>query len=142
MPLLYGEGGKAFKRLQEEIVRHSNDHTIFCWSWPPSTNSEETPGWYGCPAPRPITFRETGDFVPTSAVGKDTPLEFQLTNNGLRISLPLLDGLLDLSKLAVLNAKKANHDSRLCLCLQKTLGGGFVRSPFLNRLLNVPPTMG
>jgi len=29
MPLLYGEGGRAFIRLQEEIIRHSNDHTIF-----------------------------------------------------------------------------------------------------------------
>ncbi|KAK0657828.1 heterokaryon incompatibility protein-domain-containing protein, partial [Cercophora newfieldiana] len=28
MPLLYGEGIKAFRRLQEEIVRRSNDQTI------------------------------------------------------------------------------------------------------------------
>lgn len=36
MPLLYGEGAKAFIRLQEEIIRVSNDHTIFCWTWVPS----------------------------------------------------------------------------------------------------------
>lgn len=29
MPLLYGEGQKAFKRLQEEIIRSSDDETIF-----------------------------------------------------------------------------------------------------------------
>ena len=29
MPLLYGEGFKAFKRLQEEIIRQSDDETIF-----------------------------------------------------------------------------------------------------------------
>jgi hypothetical protein len=29
MPLLYGEGGLAFRRLQEEIVKRSNDLTIF-----------------------------------------------------------------------------------------------------------------
>jgi hypothetical protein len=29
MPLLYGEGWKAFRRLQEEIVKHNNDATIF-----------------------------------------------------------------------------------------------------------------
>ncbi|KAI0098422.1 heterokaryon incompatibility protein-domain-containing protein [Daldinia grandis] len=28
MPLLYGEGTKAFKRLQEEIIRHYEDYTI------------------------------------------------------------------------------------------------------------------
>jgi hypothetical protein len=30
MPLLYGEGSRAFLRLQEEIIRISNDQTIFC----------------------------------------------------------------------------------------------------------------
>ncbi|KAM7211801.1 Heterokaryon incompatibility protein (HET) domain containing protein [Rhypophila decipiens] len=32
MPLLYGEGSKAYIRLQEEIIRNTNDHSIFCWS--------------------------------------------------------------------------------------------------------------
>lgn len=31
MPTLYGEGPRAFIRLQEEILRLSNDHTIFAW---------------------------------------------------------------------------------------------------------------
>ncbi|KAK7917935.1 hypothetical protein PG985_009809 [Apiospora marii] len=35
MPLLYGEGSKAFERLQQEIIKVSNDHTIFCWKWIP-----------------------------------------------------------------------------------------------------------
>jgi hypothetical protein len=29
LPLLYGEGKKAFHRLQEEIIKQSDDHTIF-----------------------------------------------------------------------------------------------------------------
>ncbi|KAK3677079.1 hypothetical protein LTR78_003284 [Recurvomyces mirabilis] len=36
MPLLYGEGNKAFKRLQEEVIRVSADISILCWSWPGS----------------------------------------------------------------------------------------------------------
>lgn len=32
MPLLYGEGRKAFLRLQEEIIRHSTDMSILAWS--------------------------------------------------------------------------------------------------------------
>jgi len=32
MPMLYGEGKKAFHRLQLEIIRTSNDHSIFAWS--------------------------------------------------------------------------------------------------------------
>jgi len=31
MPMLYGEGKKAFHRLQLEIVRTSNDQSIFAW---------------------------------------------------------------------------------------------------------------
>ncbi|KAK3343462.1 heterokaryon incompatibility protein-domain-containing protein [Lasiosphaeria hispida] len=31
MPLLYGEGERAFTRLQEEIMRFSNDHSLFAW---------------------------------------------------------------------------------------------------------------
>jgi len=33
MPMLYGEGKKAFHRLQLEIIRMSNDQSIFAWSW-------------------------------------------------------------------------------------------------------------
>ncbi|KAK5637295.1 hypothetical protein RRF57_013007 [Xylaria bambusicola] len=33
MPLLYGEGGMAFVRLQEEIMKVSDDHSIFAWTW-------------------------------------------------------------------------------------------------------------
>ncbi|KAI0744230.1 heterokaryon incompatibility protein-domain-containing protein [Daedaleopsis nitida] len=31
MPTLYGEGPKAFRRLQEEILRNSPDTTLFAW---------------------------------------------------------------------------------------------------------------
>ncbi|EEU34062.1 uncharacterized protein NECHADRAFT_28132, partial [Fusarium vanettenii 77-13-4] len=31
MPLLYGEGSRAFIRLQEEIARSTNDLTLFAW---------------------------------------------------------------------------------------------------------------
>lgn len=32
MPLLYGEGRKAFMRLQYEIIKQSNDDSIFAWT--------------------------------------------------------------------------------------------------------------
>lgn len=31
MPLLYGEGSRAFRRLQEEIIRTTHDTSIFCF---------------------------------------------------------------------------------------------------------------
>jgi hypothetical protein len=33
IPLLYGEGDKAFLRLQEEIIRQSGDLSIFAWGY-------------------------------------------------------------------------------------------------------------
>ena len=35
--MLYGEGEKAFLRLQEEIIKRSNDLSIFAWGHPIST---------------------------------------------------------------------------------------------------------
>ena len=40
MPVSYGEGSNAFKRLQEEIVRNTFDHTIFAWQ----TDNDVPPG--------------------------------------------------------------------------------------------------
>jgi len=34
MPLLYGEGDKAFIRLQEEIMKTSEDRSLFAWCEP------------------------------------------------------------------------------------------------------------
>ena len=34
MPLLYGEGSKAFRRLQLEILKSSNNESIFVWDIP------------------------------------------------------------------------------------------------------------
>ncbi|KIN93770.1 hypothetical protein M404DRAFT_1008745 [Pisolithus tinctorius Marx 270] len=40
MPMLYGEGEKAFQRLQLEIIRTSSDQSIFAWNpWKPRTGS-------------------------------------------------------------------------------------------------------
>ena len=33
MPTLYGEGNRAFRRLQEEIMRRTPDQTLFAWSY-------------------------------------------------------------------------------------------------------------
>ncbi|KAH8664926.1 hypothetical protein BGZ61DRAFT_499065 [Ilyonectria robusta] len=51
MPLLYGEGTKAFRRLQEEIIRHSNDQANSKpWSTPWITCFHPTHVHFGVPA--------------------------------------------------------------------------------------------
>lgn len=84
MPLLYGEGQRAFARLQEEIIRSHYDHTIFCW-----TREEAFPtNWVSMLAPWPSAFRESGHYVRKSMTRDSTP--YSMTNLGLSINLPII----------------------------------------------------
>lgn len=120
MPLLYGEGSRAFTRLQEEIIRTSNDHTIFCWTWYDQVPS----GWVSLLAPSPQAFRDSGQFI---SVESDTAgtLTFQMTNAGLSINLPIVQTWS--YYLAILNARNTSPDcersqSFACVPIQKFLG--------------------
>ena len=79
MPLLYGEGEKAFVRLQEEIIRNSSDDSIFAWK---SDGSEIS----GILATSPNPFESSGDviFLPPK-VTKRKP--YYMTNRGLAIEV-------------------------------------------------------
>ncbi|ENI10913.1 hypothetical protein COCC4DRAFT_67830 [Bipolaris maydis ATCC 48331] len=55
MPLIYGEGENAFIRLQEEILKISDDQSIFAW------RSTDDRG--GCLATSPASFRNSGNIV-------------------------------------------------------------------------------
>ncbi|KAI6013252.1 heterokaryon incompatibility protein-domain-containing protein [Pisolithus marmoratus] len=54
MPMLYGEGSKAFQRLQLEIIRVSSDHSIFAWNprgqfeWRGSVLANDPSHFQGC----------------------------------------------------------------------------------------------
>ncbi|KAF5714597.1 beta transducin [Fusarium mundagurra] len=82
MPLLYGEGTNAFLRLQEEIMKRSDDQTLLAWYLP-----EDGPDESGVLATSPAAFANCKDFIPCD-VGMPTP-PFQITNKGLRIEMPL-----------------------------------------------------
>ncbi|KAI6085215.1 HET-domain-containing protein [Hypoxylon rubiginosum] len=92
MPLLYGEGEKAFTRLQEEIIKISNDHTIFCWSWTSSVPND----WVSLLAPSPDTYRYSGNFVRNDMISEKSHHAFKgvstytMTNAGLSIQLPVI----------------------------------------------------
>ncbi|KAF4960680.1 hypothetical protein FGADI_759 [Fusarium gaditjirri] len=82
MPLLYGEGPNAFLRLQQEIMKHSDDQTLLAWSF-----HEDDPEESGVLATSPAAFSKCEDFIPCN-VGTPTP-PFQITNKGLRIDMPI-----------------------------------------------------
>ena len=90
MPLLYGEGHNAFRRLQEEIMKVSIDHTLFAWEWPEGWNPAM--GWVSFLAPSPSCFRNSGDLSPIwmgHKVAHPTEQMFSMTNYGLSISVHL-----------------------------------------------------
>ncbi|KAL8658327.1 MAG: hypothetical protein Q9202_007585 [Teloschistes flavicans] len=75
MPLLYGEGRKAFRRLQYEIARNIEDESLFAWQEPVLES--------GMFAPSPKSFAWSGDIGPLSRPRYDrTP--FTITNRGLQ----------------------------------------------------------
>jgi hypothetical protein len=87
MPMLYGEGQKAFIRLQEEIIKTSTDHSVFCWDYAETTSSpRSTGGRRELLAPSPSCFTGFGSFI---ARDDSLPRPYQMTNRGLEITLPI-----------------------------------------------------
>lgn len=87
LPLLYGEGPRAFLRLQEEIVKHTTELTIFAWMAKPTTELH-----------RGIFARSVKEFAHAKSIilnstGLSNPTtnpEFVVTNRGLRIEKKLV----------------------------------------------------
>lgn len=87
MPMLYGEGHKAFIRLQEEILRVSDDHTILAWGL-----GQPQPVLTMCTllASSPDDFARCGQLRQSSAL-KSNRSHFTMTNRGLQIELGITD---------------------------------------------------
>lgn len=100
MPLLYGEGERAFVRLQEEIMKASDDHSLFAWR---DTSDQASTDRYlleersidseyiphrGLLATSPAEFIHSRNIVPFPSNHTNTP--YSSTNRGLHIELLLL----------------------------------------------------
>ena len=82
MPLMYGEGKKAFMRLQLEIIGKSDDESVFAWTDP----TERKPGnlHFGMLALWPTWFANSGDI---KKGGSFRP-PYRMTNKGLEFHIP------------------------------------------------------
>ncbi|KAK4955620.1 hypothetical protein LTR10_006559 [Elasticomyces elasticus] len=76
LKLIYGEGQKAFIKLQREIIASSADQSIFSWK----LDSRKHRAGSSLLAPSPHAFAECGNIVPTSV-----QKPYSLTNIGLSI---------------------------------------------------------
>ncbi|KAI8630379.1 hypothetical protein F5Y19DRAFT_484255 [Xylariaceae sp. FL1651] len=87
MPLLYGEGTKAFIRLQEEILKVSNDHSIFTWTNSDLNFNEVLSGML---AETPQYFAAVQNYRPMPPSVSQGSTTWSITNQGLRLSLFLI----------------------------------------------------
>ncbi|KAK6865381.1 HET-domain-containing protein [Apiospora arundinis] len=85
MPLLYGEGKKAFTRLQEEILKDTDDQTILAWTVP--ADSERSFNTVGILAETPADFASSASLI---QVFPELSKPSTMTNLGLSVHLPLM----------------------------------------------------
>jgi hypothetical protein len=94
MPMMYGEGENAFMRLQLEILKVSDNESIFAWDSRNGTSYDTT----GLLAPSPRLFANSGNIYSFALMDPDDPGRvpydaerppYTMTNKGLQIA-PLL----------------------------------------------------
>ncbi|KAN0108595.1 HET domain containing protein [Hyaloscypha variabilis] len=121
MPLIYGEGNSAFRRLQEEILKNTTDQTIFCWMAPGSSFST----WRGLLAKSPSEFEHSGFFLENK---RRKALPFQLTNKGIQMTLKLVPG--DVAPgdfIALLQCYREGSSNEVGIYVQRTHDDNFIR---------------
>ncbi|KAK4958096.1 hypothetical protein LTR10_004521 [Elasticomyces elasticus] len=127
MPMLYGEGGeRAFIRLQEAIMSHSDDHSIFAWTDPSYAPSEkfepDAEKRHGLLADSPRAFAQCGSIIPWDNTKDEAP--YNMSNRGLGITLPLV-WLSSDTCVAALECHQSFQDDRyLGIYLRKLTTGG------------------
>ncbi|KAF5363083.1 hypothetical protein D9758_012621 [Tetrapyrgos nigripes] len=139
MSPIYGEGGeKAFMRLQQEIIRVSDDRSIFAWI-------SKQGGERGLLARSPYEFRHSGRVRAsnTDAIIGNSPSSYSFNNNGLHIHLPLeTDNSYPNVFLASLNCQTID-DSYVSVYLRRTTGDYYERyMPEAVVLRPAPPPLG
>lgn len=109
MPIIYGEGPKAFLRFQEEIIRDTDDFSLLAWD---SLDDQE---YHGLFARSPSCFRrfKNGPMTPLRIIGEaqihctgiTIQASFLETKSGLFLPLEDQDGLADCVPLSEWNGR-------------------------------------
>jgi hypothetical protein len=116
MPLLYGEGAKAFIRLEEEILKTTDDYSLFSWC---ATTSEQST-YRGLLARHPEEFQHCQSIEQENVIST-FPIDF--TPIGLRVQLEFLPDAKDKSRILAMIRSSNQLNQRLAISL-KCLDGG------------------
>ncbi|RYP09755.1 hypothetical protein DL764_001090 [Monosporascus ibericus] len=83
MPLLYGEGSKAFIRLQEEIIKEYDDESLFAWRSNALGHSS------GLLALSPAAFSFSANMIPCLTRGPMLTGPIAVTSRGIQLEVPV-----------------------------------------------------
>jgi hypothetical protein len=129
MPLLYGEGSKAFIRLQHEIIKAYDDHSIFAFKGE------------GMLARSPSQFRESGEVGLLGDIG-ELQAPYAITNKGLYIQLPLCDIMDEESRkkktVALFNCCRVGKSERLAVTLTTCNSKGLYKREYNGLMFGLP----
>lgn len=123
MTMIYGEGEKAFIRLQEQIMKDSNDMTLFAW-----TSNDSSQVYRGLLAQSASVFKACREIGRSSDVNTIN-VDYALTNNGLRIE----------TCLGNLREPTAGSGKDYILDLSSWLGGSYNRRQWIGIYLTKTP---
>jgi Heterokaryon incompatibility protein (HET) len=125
MPLLYGEGKKAFLRLQQEILKKSHDESIFAWSLPQaekyhrSSLFARSPNYFTKPGnverlSRPSWIEDSSYLLTDEGVQMDVFLVPRFDEEKERWLLPLNCGTQGRRNVVVLSRLSGNFYQKVC----------------------------
>jgi len=120
MPLLYGEGRKAFLRLQLEILKISDDESIFAWKGGYRHRED-----LGLLAIWPEEFASSGT-IGRHSFSKDRP-PYSMTHKGLKLHVPsnVVEGTNQI--VMPLNCARGEEELPLAVVLCKHESGSWAR---------------
>lgn len=125
MPMLYGEGSKAFIRLQEEILKNTDDQSLYAWRATPESESE-TP-YRGLLAASPAEFADCDDIIPFRNFSADLGTPTVITARGIpltgRIKFSDTDAIGDRQALVGLNCLRGDDFKNIIAIRVVPIGG-------------------
>ncbi|KAL7935392.1 ankyrin repeat-containing domain protein [Trichoderma chlorosporum] len=114
MPLLYGEGERAFIRLQEEIMRVSDDHSLFAWESPDSRG--------GILATSPEAFKDSKDIISFNHCNDPSDVS-TISSRGVQLGVRFMGRGPQGLGVAILHCKRRGVDDRPIAIYIRDLSG-------------------
>ncbi|KAK3368020.1 ankyrin repeat-containing domain protein [Podospora didyma] len=150
MPLLYGEGKRAFIRLQEEILKETDDQSLFIWRMrEQEVQADSDSQLCGLLADSPHRFSFSNQLLirPLPPLETRESIPWSTTNMGLRVTLylrpenPKLDEYLAILECSVWTIEEGQEGQDVCLAivLKRLWGDQYARVRAYRMLTTKPP---